>query len=77
MTLEELSKNSGIKKYKIAEFLGITRQQFHNILTGKNNLSSEKIKILSEKFNVAPMEILKAWEEGKNVGKRTKISKNN
>lgn len=67
MTLQELRKESCILQYGIAKHLGITRQQYHNIETGRAPLNSEKIKKLSEIFNVDAIKILEAWEESKNA----------
>ena len=65
MNLKEMRQASGLKQCKIAEILGITRQQYRNLENGKYALSSDKIEKLSEKFSVDPVIILKAWEEGK------------
>lgn len=70
MNLKQLREDIGLKQYKVAEMLGITRQQLINIEKGKGTLTSERIEKLSIKFNVEPLEILKAWEETKNNGKR-------
>jgi putative transcriptional regulator len=65
MDLKQLRMDSGVKLYKVAELLGISRQQLFNIEKGKGNLGSERIEKLSNKYNVEPLEILKAWEETK------------
>jgi putative transcriptional regulator len=67
MTLRELRKESGLKMYKLAETLNISRQQYRNIESGKYRISSDKVEKLAEKFGKEPLEILKAWEEGKNA----------
>jgi putative transcriptional regulator len=69
MNLKQLREDIGLKQYKVAEMLGITRQQLINIEKGRGALTSERIEKLSIKFNVEPLEILKAWEETKNNGK--------
>lgn len=63
MNLEQLIKNSGVKKYKLAEYLGISRQQLRNIENGQCRIDSGKIEVLSKKLNIEPLLILKAWEE--------------
>ena len=67
MNLRQLREDVGIKQYKVAELLGISRQQLTNIECGKGKLNSEKIEKLAIKFNIQPIVILKAWEESKNV----------
>jgi len=69
MDLKQLREDTGLKLYKVAEYLGITRQQLINIEKGRGVLNSERIEKLSIKFNVEPLEILKAWEETKTNGK--------
>jgi len=64
MTLQQLRKESGFKQCKLAEWLGISRVQYRNIEIGISRINSNKIEKLSEKFNVKPIEIIKAWEEG-------------
>lgn len=65
MTLKQLRQKSGLKQYKIAEHLGISRVQYGNIEKGKSRISSEKIEKLSGLFNEEPMQILRAWEDSK------------
>lgn len=67
MTLKQLREISGLKQYKLAEYLGISRQQYRNIESGKSTLNSRKIEALAKRFCVEPLEILRAWEEGKNA----------
>lgn len=66
MNLKEMGKLSGLKQYKIAEFLGITRQQYNNIEKGKSKIDSDKLEKLSHVFKRDAVEILRAWEESKN-----------
>lgn len=73
MNLKQLRKRTGLMQYKVAEMLGISRQQYSNIESGKSNINSEKIKVLAEKFQVDPLLILRAWEESKNGKKGHRI----
>lgn len=71
MTLKKLRVVAGLKQYKIAEQLGITRQWYTQIESGKEKPDIIKIDKLSKIFKVKPLKILEAWREGrKNYGKR-------
>ncbi|AKA68495.1 helix-turn-helix domain-containing protein [Clostridium scatologenes] len=50
MTLKELRKQSGLKAYKIAEMLGISRAQLNNLEKGKYKMDKLKIEKLSEVY---------------------------
>lgn len=64
MNIKELRIKSGLKAYKIAEFLSISRKQFNNLEKGVNNFSEDKIEKLSELYNVEKEVIKKAIKEG-------------
>jgi putative transcriptional regulator len=65
MKLEQMRKESGLKAYKIAEFLKISRIQYRNLEKGLYNFSSEKIEKLSEVFGKEKDEIIKAIGEAR------------
>ena len=70
MNLKQLRIETGVKLIKLAETLEISRQQYSNIEKGKGKMNAGRIEKLSNKFNVEPLLILKAWEETKLNGKR-------
>lgn len=63
MNLKQLRKDAGVYQYKMAELLGISKQQFINIEKGKGNFGSDRIEKLAKKYGVDPLEIMKAREE--------------
>lgn len=63
MNLKQLRKDKGVVQYKVAELLGISTQQFINIEKGKGNFGSDRIEKLAVKYQVEPLEIIKAREE--------------
>lgn len=62
MNLKQLREESGIKAYKIAEKLDISRVQFSNIENGKYKLDKLKIEKLSEVYGKSVNEIEMACE---------------
>lgn len=64
MTLEELRYESGIKAYKIAEKLEISREQYRNLEKGLYKLNNFKIEKLCEVFGKDKTEIIQAIGEG-------------
>lgn len=62
MNLKELRKQSGLKAYKIAEQLNISRVQLNNIEKGMTKISEEKVFILSRIYRADEDTIRKAWE---------------
>lgn len=66
MSLAELRDESGLKAKKIAEWLGITYRQYHNIECGQAKLDKLKAEKLSEIFHLSTSEIKNSWKEGTN-----------
>ncbi len=62
MTLKQMRIESGLKSYKVAEILGITRQQFHNLEIGKYKMDKLKIEKLSKVYGKEVEEIKSALE---------------
>ena len=62
MNLKELRKQSGLKAYKIAEKLNISRVQFNNIESGRTKVNEEKVYMLSDIYKRNANDIRKAWE---------------
>ena len=62
MNLKELRKQSGLKAYKIAEKLNISRVQFNNIESGRTKINEEKVYMLSDIYKRNANDIRKAWE---------------
>ena len=62
MNLKELRKQSGLKAYKIAEQLNISRVQLNNIEKGMTRINEEKVFILSRIYRSDEETIRKAWE---------------
>lgn len=50
MTLKDLRLNSGLKAYKVAELLGISRVQLNNLEKGKYKIDKLKVEKLSEVY---------------------------
>lgn len=50
MTLKDLRIKSGLKAYKVAELLGISRVQLNNLEKGKYRMDKLKIEKLSEVY---------------------------
>lgn len=75
MTLKELRKQSGLKAYKVAEMLGISRAQLNNLEKGKYKMDKLKIEKLSEVYCKDIKEIkLIAFKGGEsNVWKGKKV----
>jgi len=57
MNLKQLRNESGIKAYKIAEKLDISRVQFNNLEKGKYKIDMLKIEKLSEVYGKSINEI--------------------
>jgi transcriptional regulator with XRE-family HTH domain len=79
MNLKELRLRSGLKQKKIAEHLGITRNQYYYIENGVSKPKSSKVTLLATIFNCSELEILKAWEVKRNEKTDrggTKVAKN-
>jgi putative transcriptional regulator len=70
MNLKQLRKESGIKAYKVAEKLDISRVQFNNIENGIYNLDMLKIERLSEIYGKSIEEIEMACEVTKDERRR-------
>ncbi len=51
MTLKDLRIESGLKAYKVAEILGISRVQLNNLEKGKYKISKLKLEKLSEVYS--------------------------
>ena len=62
MNLKDLRKESGIKAYKIAKELNISRVQLNNIESGKIKVNEEKIFLFSNIYKKDIDDIKKAWE---------------
>lgn len=60
MELKELRIQSGLKAYKVAEYLGITRQQLNNIEKGVCKIDKLKQEKLSKLYSKEIEEIKKA-----------------
>lgn len=73
MNLKQLREESGIKAYKIAEKLDISRVQFSNIENGKYKLDKLKIEKLSEVYGKSVNEIEMACEVTRCERRRTNI----
>lgn len=52
MTLEQLRKTSGLKAYKVAEMIGVSRIQLRNYETGKYKMKPVIREKLSEIYGV-------------------------
>lgn len=63
MTLEQLRNESGLKAYKIAERLKISRKQYRNLENGLYKLDNFKIEKLCEVFSKDKAEIIQAIGE--------------
>lgn len=63
MTLEELRIESGIKAYKIAEKLSVSREQYRNLEKGIYKLNNSKVEKLCEVFRKSKAEIIQAIGE--------------
>lgn len=62
MNLKDLRKESGIKAYKIAKELNISRVQLNNIESGKIKVNEEKIFLFSNIYKKDIDDIKNAWE---------------
>lgn len=60
MNLKQMRKESGLKAYKVAEILGISRTQLYNLENGNYKVSSDKIVKFSETYNKTRNEIIQA-----------------
>lgn len=58
MNLKQIRKESGLKAYKVAEILGISRTQLYNLENGNYKVSEEKIVKFSEVYNKSRDEII-------------------
>lgn len=65
MGLKELRMESGLKAYKVAEHLGISRTQLNNIERGVYRLDKLKEEKLSELYGKDIEVIRGAYQEGK------------
>lgn len=73
MNLKQLRKESGIKAYKVAEKLDISRVQFNNIENGKYKLDKLKIEKLSEVYGKSIDEIEIACEVTRGERRRNNV----
>ena len=73
MGLEKMRKESGMKAYKIAEMLGISRVQFRNLERGDYKISDDKIEKLSKLYEKPIDEIKEVIKEGEHDRKRERI----
>lgn len=73
MNLKQLREESGIKAYKIAEKLYISRVQFNNIEKGKYKLDKLKIEKLSEIYGKSINEIEMACEVTQDERRRNNV----
>lgn len=64
MTLKDLRKQSGLKAYKVAEMLGVSRVQLNNLEKGKYKFDKLKIEKLSEVYCKDVEEIETIIKEG-------------
>lgn len=64
MTLKELRQQSGLKAYKVAEMLGISRVQLNNLEKGKYKMDRLKVEKLSEVYCKDIIEIEMAITKG-------------
>lgn len=74
MTLKDLRIESGLKAYKVAELLDISRAQLNNLEKGKYKMDKLKIEKLSKVYckDVKEIELIVKGGEG-NVWKRKKV----
>lgn len=73
MNLKQLREESGIKAYKIAEKLDISRMQLNNIEKGKYKLDMPKIEKLSEIYGKSINEIEIACEVTRDERRRNNV----
>jgi putative transcriptional regulator len=73
MNLKKLREESGIKAYKVAEKLGISRVQLNNIEKGKCKLDTLKIEKLSEIYGKSINEIELACEVTRGEPRRNNV----
>lgn len=64
MTLKGLRIESGLKAYKIAEEIGVSREQFRNLENGLYKIDNRKIEKLCEVYRKTKSEIIEAIGEG-------------
>lgn len=64
MNLKELRLESGLKSKKVAEIMGITRQQLNAIEKGKYKIGKLKLEKFSKLYGKSEDEILNAWAKG-------------
>lgn len=60
MKLKELRIKSGLKAYKVAEILGVSRAQLYNIENGKSAIDINKIEKFSQLYCKSIDEIKRA-----------------
>lgn len=58
MNLKQMRKESGLKAYKVAEMLGISRTQLYNLENGNYKINQEKIVKFSEMYKKSRDEII-------------------
>lgn len=63
MTLKQLRIESGMKAYKIAEELNVSREQYGNLEKGIYKLNNLKVEKLCEVFRKSKTEIIQAIGE--------------
>ena len=63
MALKELRKEKGILAKKVAEHLGISYRQYHRIELGEVKADSSKLEILSQIYEIDPVQIKNSIEE--------------
>lgn len=66
MNIKEIRLETGVKAYKIAEELGISRKQFNNLEKGIYKTSEDKIEKLCKIFGKDKLTIINAIGE-KNI----------
>lgn len=65
-TLRQLRIDSGLKAYKVAEKLDISRKQLFRIENGQVKDMSNYASGMAEIYSVTVSEIKKAWEDANN-----------
>jgi transcriptional regulator with XRE-family HTH domain len=70
MNLKELRIISGLKSIKIANELGISRQQLRNLEKGKYVICDKKTKILSTLYRTTEVDITNSWKQARKGGKQ-------
>lgn len=74
MGLKEYRLESGLKAYKVAEHLGISRKQLNNIERGLYGIDKLKEEKLSKLYGKDIEEIRCAYQEGRLECQKEKLS---